>query len=78
MKAYITKYALTKGIEEVEGKIFGVGGTAFSWGAYGYAHGPNEWSYTLAEAKVVAEARRVARIASLKKSIAKLEKLSFA
>lgn len=80
-KYWITKYALSEGIIAIDGEaphadgyasvkvpgasyhqLFKVGGTAF---------------LTEGEAKADAEKTRIRRIASLKKQIAKLEKLRF-
>lgn len=81
--AWITKYALSTGISEeavedcsdVElpdvAKV--VGG---DWSQYFHGEG-KEWHRTRAGAVQRAEAMRVAKIASLKKKIAKLEKLRF-
>ena len=81
MKVWITKYALTEGIFEVDAE-FREGDTMISYkldDRYSqYAHGEGrEWCATEAAAKERAEDMRKARIASLRKSIAKLEKLRF-
>ena len=81
MKAWITKYALTSGIHEVEGEVSDIGGgTMFCYGNVGYrhqtAHG-NDWHKTRAEAVKRAEEMRVKKIASMKKSIASLERLKW-
>jgi protein subunit release factor A len=80
MKVYITKYALTSGILEIEAR----NGTAENMVCYRskgasydqYAHG-NDWHVDIDSAKAKAEQMRQAKIASLKKQIAKLEKLEF-
>lgn len=78
MKAFITKYALSAGVLEVDSKDAGDGMIEYNGGGYTcYAHG-DDWHATPYAAKIKAEAMRVARIASLKKQIAKLEKLAFA
>ncbi len=81
MKVYITKYALTSGIlvreliEQKENYVRvqednGLNG----WNMY---HG-RDWHLDEQSAKDRAEEMRVAKIASLRKSIAKLEKVTFA
>lgn len=78
MKAYITKYALTVGVKEVDARDVGDGMIEYNEGGYTcYAHG-DDWHATPYAAKIKAEAMRAAKIASLKKQIAKLEKLAFA
>lgn len=75
---YITKYALSSGILEreqvdIDGRMAVVvepGGL----NRRGYYHG-SDWHLTREAALADAEKRRVARIASLKKQIEKLEKL---
>ena len=81
MKAWITKYALTVGIQEVEGKVSDIGGGGmFCYGNVGYgnqtAHG-EDWHKTREAAVKRAEKMRVAKIAALRKSIAKLEKMTW-
>lgn len=81
MKVYITKYALTSGIDEVECSQFNMNSGTIHYKLPGshftqYAHG-KDWRGTMAEAEIRAEEMRVKKIASLKKSIAKLEKLNF-
>jgi hypothetical protein len=77
---YLTKYALTEGIKEVTARNYGDDGT------YVYPEGYTSWfSFKLgrdvfesrADAVKAAEAMRIKKIASLRKQIAKLEKLSF-
>lgn len=78
MKIWITKYALTNGIREAEGT--GVSdGMASVRGPHltEYYHG-RDWHKTREAAVARAEEMRTAKIASLQKSIAKLEKLRFA
>lgn len=77
IKAWVTKYALTEGIQEVEGEVcHNVSSGMLSWGKYGTAHG-RDWHRTREEAVKRAEEMRVAKIASLKRSIAKLEAIKF-
>jgi len=73
-KAYITKYALTKGIEKKEVEILKTG-TA-KWSAFGDAY-PGEWFLALEDAQADAEKRRWKKIDSLKKQLEKLEKMRF-
>lgn len=87
MKAWITKYALTDGICEVEGEIYDyphhigryfkvTGGYRVddNWQVYFYY---DSWHETKASAIEKAESMRTKKIESLKKQIAKLEKLRF-
>ena len=80
MKVFVTIRALTKGIEEREVKFDPVLGaprmvedSAFI-STYYYG---NEWHHNREDAVVRAEQMRLAKIASLRKQIAKLEALSF-
>lgn len=86
MKVWITKYALTKGIEKADGNrctssddMISVVYTHGNWDTIVYYHGKNtkEWHTTRESAETRAEAMRLAKIASVKKKLAKLEKLSF-
>lgn len=76
MKAFITKYALTKGIKEADiyqpndGYAREVG-NSYTW------YRSDEWYETREEAIAKAEKMRVKKIASLKKKLAKLEKMRF-
>lgn len=79
-KVYITKYALTAGIEEIEAEIkdFGNGHLmAFANGIYPSYRVGSEAFYTLEAALKNAEERRIKKIKSLKKQINKLENLKF-
>jgi hypothetical protein len=87
VKVWITKYALTKGIVEAEAtgrdeypNMVTVSNKPYDsiYKPYGriYYHKP-DWHLSLEDAKKRAEEMRVKRIASLRKSIQKLEKLSF-
>lgn len=77
-KVFITKYALTKGIEEVEMEV-----RLDTRSCYGRYNGyislfyNNEFHLTKEDALRDAEKRRVKKIESLKKQIEKLECLSF-
>jgi len=84
MKAYVTKYALTEGIQELEGELTKCGKYFYNHGhagaRYGEArffHNKSHWTTDKAEAVKRAEAMRTKKISSLKKQIAKLEKISF-
>ena len=77
--AFITKYALTAGITEIEAEdCFDTASDMIRDVNNGYAHyHRGDWHRTMAEAAARAEQMRVAKIASLRKSITKLEKLRF-
>lgn len=84
MIAYITKYALTKGILEVEGEVEGkgevIGGyntPMFSAKKMGYFYG-GEYHLNINDAKAKAESMRIKKVDSLRKQIARLESMSFA
>lgn len=74
MKAYITKYALFDGISEIDAdekyrRIY-----VPRWAEHIL---DGDWHRTLEAAQTRAEEMRQAKIASLKKQIAKLEKMNF-
>jgi len=79
VKFYVTKYALTSGIEEVEAnepsptspKFLSIGGFHSAWGE------GKQWHRDLESAVKRAEEMRGDKIASLKKAIARLEKIDF-
>ncbi len=76
MKAYITKYCLTDGIQEMDGEV------SKEWPKYFVTTNPklflpNCWHTTREAAVAQAEQMRIKKIASLKKQIARLEKLKF-
>lgn len=78
-RVWITKYALCGGIFCVDAEIcHDTSSGMVTWGDKfsQYAHG-KEWYRTEGEARLRAEQMRKSRIASLNKSIAKLEKLVF-
>jgi hypothetical protein len=80
MKVWITKYALTTGIFEVEVRDVENGMVAHKQqGCYDiYYHGQgNEWHLNVESAIAKAEDMRKKKIAALKKQIAKLEKADF-
>lgn len=77
MKAFITKYALTSGIHKADGETFGSNGFAYHGrGFTGHVHGP-DWHRDKPAAVARAEEMRLSAITSLKKKLAKLEKMSF-
>lgn len=81
-KIWSTKYALTSGIVEHlvekcgEGMVKTAGSFSSGGGEYFYVEG-KQWHRTLEQAKEYAETMRKKKIESLKKSIAKIEKLTF-
>lgn len=77
MKVWISKYALSKGIyaEEVSEEREGVVRSS-DW-AWLYVEG-KQWHRTPEDALRRAEEMRVAKLASLRKQIAKVEKMDFA
>ena len=79
MKVWIVKYALTKGLFEIEGKEFGVDGISqesTNWPTHYHGEGI-EWCRTKEEAVQVAEKMRQKKIASLERQIEKLKKMKF-
>jgi hypothetical protein len=82
MQAFITKYALTEGIMEVQDAQQYQGSTDMisvpSMGFTAYFHGSlNEWQTTKALAIAQAELMRQRKIVSLKKKIQTLKSLTF-
>ena len=77
--AYITKYALTKGIQEmIVQDCFDTSPTMVkSMGNYPSHFHKNQWHRTSAVAVAQAEKMRAAKIASLCKAIAKLSRMTF-
>ena len=79
MKVWVTKYALTSGIEERDAEPSSDHPNMISWATGGwrsYAHG-KDWHKTREAAIERAEIMRKAKIASLRKSLANFEKLKF-
>ena len=74
MKVWITKYALTSGITEHDSESFWC--DMVKYGAMYYAHG-KYWHGSYIGALMRAEEMRIAKRASLKKSIARLEAMRF-
>ena len=80
MKIWVTKYALTSGIEEVDAELlhndkmanYGKGNGAYTQ----YAHN-NVFHKTKEAAILWAEKMRLEKIASLQKNIEKIQKLRF-
>jgi len=75
MKVWVTKYALSGGVEELEGSPTTEGYFSVN-SRYGLL-GRSDWYVRKDQAIADAEARRVKKIASLRKQIAKLEALRF-
>lgn len=77
IKAWVTKYLFSEGILEVEGVVVHkIDSKMLSYGRYTSAHG-KDWHRTPEAAIARAEEMRKAKIASLKKSIAKIEAMEF-
>lgn len=81
-KYYVTKYALTGGIMLVDGERVGDRGEMLCRHQPGslqqYFHGcGKEFHNTFDEAVARANEMRIAKIASMKKKLAKLEKMEF-
>lgn len=81
MKVYITKYALTHGIDEYDDAIvctdINVKMISVQKKGYKYHFHKPHWHETKEEAIAQAEKMRQKKIASLKKQIVKLENLKF-
>lgn len=77
MKVFITKYALTQGIFEIDAKDHGGGMISMVDAQYPTNYHKPDWHLTYEEALADARTRRNAKIASLEKQIAKLEELTF-
>lgn len=77
MKVWITRYALSQGIEEVDGEVSEIP-SILTYGRHGIAFDEGrQWHRTREEAVVRAEAMRLAKIASLERQIAKFKKMRF-
>lgn len=76
IKAYVVKYALTKGIEIVEGERC-YGDADVLKVPYGFYYHRGEWTTDKNEAILWAKERVKKKIASLKRQIAKLEAMEF-
>ena len=79
MKLWITKYALTAGVFEAEGKVDGKFARIIAngpWASEASIMVP-DWHQTKAEAIARADRMRIKKIASLRAQIAKLEAMTF-
>ena len=76
MTAYITRYCLTDGIQEIEGETNSANPEYFYTGNM-TLFDKRDWHTTREAAVAQAEQMRIKKIASLKKQIARLEKLKF-
>lgn len=78
MKAWITKYALTDGIEEMDGEINHIMGSEYFY-VKGYRDGFTKKEYfpNKIDAICNAEERRIKKIKSLEKQIKKLQDMKF-
>lgn len=74
-RAFVTKYALTKGIIEVDG--YETDHESFYVGGWQGSFFKNEYYFTMDEAIKNAEERRTRKIKSLEMQIEKLEKMTF-
>lgn len=74
---YVTKYALSAGITKQVGRLT-PDGIYFVYGRHGFIRDRVDCFETMEAAVADAEVRRERKIASLKKQIAKLEKVTFA
>lgn len=76
MKIWNSKYALTKGVIEQEGEA--IEDSVFKIGPSEYLHGEGkDWHRTIEGAVARAEVMRKAKIASMRKQLARLESLRF-
>ncbi len=82
MKFWITKYALTEGVSEIEGEIPDISPSMLCElqpdGRHSgrYFHG-KDWHRTYEDAQIRAEEMRAAKLESLRKALKKIESLSF-
>ena len=81
MRFFVTKYALTEGIMVVSGEVEDgmlrtFGGSDGSRPMYFHGEG-KEWHRTESQAMLRAEMKRRAKLKSLRKSITKLEAMTF-
>jgi hypothetical protein len=82
-KIWVTRYALTRGLYEIEAEIE-EGGFACEirdgrpmFSGFGFTGHHPDWHYTREHAIARAEQLRMVKIASLQKQIKKLEKMRF-
>lgn len=76
MKIYVKKYCLSSGIQEMESPCDREDGYASVKGLYGLLR-KGEWHTTMEAAKRNAYARRLAKIKSVEKQLAKLQAMKF-
>ena len=76
VRAYVTKYALTSGIQELDLEPSD-GGYAYDTGRYRTQYCRGEWHLAKSDAMAAAEAMRMRKIASLQRQVAKLEAMKF-
>ena len=78
MKVFITKYALTKGVETAEAESTHISSMIRVRAKYGddYYHS-KDWHLLLKEAIARAEIMRASKLASLEKSAAKIRAMDF-
>ena len=80
MKAFITKYALTKGIYEIDAEVCQnpkiIKRASGNWVDY-YRNEGKDWHKTKESAILRANEMRAAKIKTLQKQIIKLDKLTF-
>jgi hypothetical protein len=75
IKAYVTKYALTRGILLVEAEqCIDIDPSMIAFGEMDHAHG-EDWHLSLEAALSRAEVMRRRKLAALRKQVARLEKL---
>jgi len=78
MEMYLTKYALTKGIEKVEAELaLGLSQECWKVDNYYGLYKPNECHEYKEDAILAAEEMRIKKIKSLSRQIKKLEKITF-
>lgn len=75
---YVSKYALSVGIEKVSVRVPDNASDRYRYNAVGWVqYAPGTWHRDRADAEAAAEAMRAKKIVSLRRQIARLEKLSF-
>jgi hypothetical protein len=77
MKVWITKYALTRGLFEVDAEITGNGYAHFKLGGWGGSTATKAWTKTRDEAVTVAKAMRDRKVKALKQQASRLAVLTF-
>lgn len=75
-RAFITRYALSAGIQEVDATRSASDSSYVSYGDHGFV-GPHDWHLDRARAVKRAEAMRDAKIKSLEAQLKKLRALKF-